>query len=49
MARPKKEVVEEVETQDTDLVSISKDGEPDLKIHPGALDEHIRLGWEIAE
>lgn len=48
MARTKKEAVAETETQD-DLVTVSKAGEPDLRIHADALDEHIRLGWGIKE
>lgn len=31
-----------------DLVYISKQGEPLLKIHPYALDQHERLGWTLA-
>lgn len=50
MARPKKETDAETEKETTDdLVTVRKDGETDLKIHPDALDEHIRLGWVIAE
>lgn len=31
-----------------DLIYIAKQGEPVLKIHPDALDEHKRLGWQEA-
>lgn len=31
-----------------DLVYIAKQGEPVLKIHPDALAEHKRLGWQEA-
>lgn len=30
------------------LVRITKDGQPTLRIHPDALDEHKRLGWREA-
>lgn len=31
-----------------DLIYIAKQGEPVLKIHPDALDQHKRLGWQEA-
>ncbi|SCU75529.1 hypothetical protein CNECB9_2370103 [Cupriavidus necator] len=31
------------------LIAIGKAGEPDLHIHPDALDEHVTLGWEVID
>ena len=33
----------------SDLIYISKQGEPVLKIHPDALQQHEKLGWKIAD
>lgn len=32
----------------SDLIYIAKQGEPVLKIHADALDQHKRLGWQEA-
>jgi len=33
----------------SDLVSITKFGEPKLKVHKSTLDEHVKLGWQPVE
>lgn len=33
----------------TKLVKITKTGEPELKVHPDALDQHHKLGWKTSE
>ncbi len=40
---------EVVQRIDPSLIPIRKHGEPDLRVHPSALDEHLKLGWTIGE
>jgi len=36
-------------SQEENLVTIAKFGEPTIEIHPDALPEHIKLGWRVTE
>lgn len=33
----------------TELIPISKAGNPQLNIHPDALEQHLHLGWVVVE
>ncbi len=31
----------------SELITVTRPGEPRLKIHPDALSEHLKLGWTV--